>query len=109
MAVCGHSKELRQLRSFSFEIMQRKHPFATAHLVDHDLTLDLGAANGQRDRMVLVATEPLTRNEPWEPFAAGELPVFVDGEQVWQAASKRPGVRVESARGAPAFASVLAA
>ena len=70
---------------------------------------DLGAANGQHDRMVLVATEPLTRNEPWEPFAAGELRVFVDGEQVWQAASKRPGVRVESARGAPAFASVLAA
>jgi len=89
--------------------VQRKHPFATAHLVDHDLTLDLGVANGQHDRMVLVATEPLTRNEPWEPFAAGELRVFVDGEQVWQAASKRPAVRGESAPGAPALASVVAA
>jgi hypothetical protein len=59
--------------------------------------------------MVLVATEPLTRNEPWEPFAAGELRVFVDGEQVWQAAPKRPAVRVESTRGASALACVLAA
>jgi predicted glutamine amidotransferase len=77
--------------------------------VDHDLALDLGAANGPHDRMVLVATEPLTRNEPWEPFAAGELRVFVDGEQVWQAAPKRLAVRVESAHGASALASVLAA
>jgi predicted glutamine amidotransferase len=89
--------------------VQRKHPFATAHLVDHDLTLDLGAANGPRDRMVLVATEPLTRNEPWEPFAAGELRVFVDGEQVWQSAPPRAAARVEPARGAFALASVVAA
>ena len=33
-----------------------------------------------QDRMVLGATEPLTRNEPWVPFAAGELLVFVDDE-----------------------------
>ena len=63
-------------------VLQRQHPFATAHLVDHDLTLDLSAANGPQDRMVLVATEPLTRNEPWTPFAAGELRVFVAGEEV---------------------------
>lgn len=64
--------------------LRRAHPFATAHLVDHDLSLDLSVANGPDDRMVLVATEPLTRNEPWTPFEAGELQVFVAGEPVWR-------------------------
>ena len=30
--------------------------------------------------MALIATEPLTRNEAWTPFGAGELRVFVAGE-----------------------------
>lgn len=64
--------------------LPRVHPFPTAHLVDHDMTLDLGVANGPDDRMVLVATEPLTRNENWLPFVPGELRVFVAGEPVWQ-------------------------
>ncbi len=64
--------------------LQRRHPFGTAHLVDHDLTLDLATTNGPDDRMVLVATEPLTRNEAWQPFAPGELRVFVDGDEAWR-------------------------
>jgi glutamine amidotransferase len=71
--------------------LPRQHPFPTAHLVDHDLTLDLSVANGPDDRMVLVATEPLTRNEAWQPFAAGELQVFVAGERVWHHASPSSG------------------
>lgn len=70
--------------------LTRKHPFPTAHLVDHDITLDLSVANGPEDRMVLVATEPLTRNEAWTPFRAGELRVFVAGEPVWQRAGRAP-------------------
>lgn len=64
--------------------LQRAHPFPTAHLVDHDLALDLSVANGPDDRMVLLATEPLTRNEAWTPFEAGELRVFVGGSPVWR-------------------------
>jgi predicted glutamine amidotransferase len=63
--------------------LRREHPFPTAQLVDHDLTLDLSVANGAQDRMVLVATEPLTRNEAWIPFSPGELRVFVAGESKW--------------------------
>lgn len=69
--------------------LQRRHPFETVQLVDRDLALDLSTVNGPDDRMVLVATEPLTRNERWIPFEAGELRVFVDGEPVWQRA-RRP-------------------
>ena len=64
--------------------LQRQHPFAAAHLVDHDLVLDLAQANGPGDRMVLIATEPLTRNEPWLPLAPGELRVYADGEELWR-------------------------
>ena len=64
--------------------LTRQHPFPTAQLVDHDLTLDLGRLNGVDDRMALVATEPLTRNEPWRAFEPGEMRVFVDGAPVWR-------------------------
>ncbi len=70
--------------STSLHWLQREHPFGTAHLVDHDLALDLSVANGPDDRMILLATEPLTRNEAWVPFAAGESRVFVAGEPVWR-------------------------
>jgi glutamine amidotransferase len=75
--------------------LQRAHPFPNAHLVDHDLAMDLSVANGPDDRMVLVATEPLTRNEAWAPMPAGELRVFVAGEPVWQ------GARVQARAGRP--------
>ena len=76
--------------------LQRQHPFPTAQLVDHELALDLSLANGADDRMVLVATEPLTRNEAWRPFEAGELRVFVAGAPVWHrapASHEGPAVR----------------
>jgi len=90
-------------------VLQRKHPFATAHLVDHDLTLDLGAANGPLDRMVLVATEPVTRNEPWEPFAPGELRVFVEGEEVWRRAPARQPASAVAMRGGLSVGPAVAA
>jgi predicted glutamine amidotransferase len=71
--------------------LQRRHPFPTAHLVDHDLSMDLSVANGPDDRMVLVATEPLTSNEAWVPLGAGELQVFVAGEPVWRRAPQAAG------------------
>lgn len=74
--------------------LRREHPFPTAHLVDDDLALDLSEANGPDDRMVLVATEPLTRNEAWVPFGAGELRVFVAGESVWHRCAQALNVSV---------------
>ncbi len=80
--------------------VERSHPFTTAHLVDHDLTLDLGTANGVDDRMVLVATEPLTRNEPWQAFEAGEMQVYVAGRPVWRRApAARSAVEVATMPG----------
>jgi predicted glutamine amidotransferase len=65
--------------------VERSHPFPrAARLVDRDVELDLAAANGPDDRMVVVATQPLTDDEPWRAFAPGELRVFVDGASVWR-------------------------
>jgi len=64
--------------------VRRSHPFATVELVDEELVLDLTAANDPGDHMVLVATEALTRNEPWRAFAKGEMRVFVRGNEVWR-------------------------
>jgi glutamine amidotransferase len=57
----------------------RRHPFGRATLHDEDVTVDFSRDTTPNDRVAVVATEPLTDNEAWTPFAPGELRVFVDG------------------------------
>ncbi len=57
----------------------RRHPFTRASLRDEDVTVDFAAETTAADRVAVVVTEPLTRDETWLPFGAGELRVFVDG------------------------------
>ena len=59
--------------------LERRHPFGRAQLQDEDLSVDFAAQTTQRDRVAIIATEPLTRDEAWVAFAPGELKVFVDG------------------------------
>ena len=72
-------------RLFSLE---RRHPFGAATLADEDLSVDFSALTTPADRVAVVATEPLTADEPWVPFAPGELRVFRHGER--QAAAGPP-------------------
>jgi glutamine amidotransferase len=60
----------------------RQHPFAAAHLADEDLSVDFSTVTTPRDRVAIIVTEPLTKNEHWTEFAPGELMVFVDGAPV---------------------------
>ena len=57
----------------------RQHPFAPASLQDEDVTVDFATVTLPRDRVAVVVTEPLTKDESWDAFASGELRVFVDG------------------------------
>nr|CBA33886.1 Putative glutamine amidotransferase HI1037 [Curvibacter putative symbiont of Hydra magnipapillata] len=66
--------------SSSLYEVNRQHPFPKARLVDVDVEMDLSAVNGTNDRMVVVATEPLTVDEPWTALQTGELRVYVGGE-----------------------------
>ena len=62
--------------------LQRRHPFSAATLADEDLSVDFAALTTPRDRVAVVATEPLTTDEAWEAFAPGELRVFRAGERL---------------------------
>jgi glutamine amidotransferase len=57
----------------------RRHPFARASLQDEDVTVDFADQTSPRDRVAVVVTEPLTKDEQWVAFAPGEMRVFVDG------------------------------
>ena len=60
----------------------RQHPFGRARLQDEDLSIDFAEHTSPTDRVAVVVTEPLTRDEPWAQFAPGELKVFVHGAPV---------------------------
>ena len=60
----------------------RQHPFGRAALRDEDVSVDFSSVTTPRDRVAVIATEPLTDDEPWTAFARGELRVFVDGAPV---------------------------
>jgi predicted glutamine amidotransferase len=57
----------------------RHAPFTTAHLKDQDIEVDFSQVTTPKDRIAIVATEPLTDNENWIPFCAGQLIAFQDG------------------------------
>ncbi len=63
--------------------LTRAHPFPIAQLVDCDMRLDLNALNAPTDRITIVATEPLTAEEPWQALATGTTLAIKDGEIVW--------------------------
>jgi predicted glutamine amidotransferase len=60
----------------------RQFPFAEARLQDADVTVDFAQVASHQDRVALIATEPLTSNEPWVAFEAGQLKVFADGQDI---------------------------
>jgi predicted glutamine amidotransferase len=61
--------------------IQRRAPFSRAALADDDLEVDFSTVTTPNDRVVVVATAPLTRNEQWHPIAPGTLAVFTEGQR----------------------------
>ncbi|MEN9871044.1 MAG: hypothetical protein RLZZ171_2032 [Cyanobacteriota bacterium] len=57
----------------------RQAPFAAAHLIDQDVTVDFNELTTPSDRVAIIATTPLTDNEIWTPIHSGELLAFQDG------------------------------
>jgi predicted glutamine amidotransferase len=58
----------------------RRAPFKTATLADDDLTVDFAAVTTPRDRVAIIATAPLTRDETWTIGRPGEMWVFRRGK-----------------------------
>jgi predicted glutamine amidotransferase len=59
--------------------IERAHPFGRAQLADEDMTVDFATQTTPHDRVAVVATEPMTSNEPWQAFESGQVRVFVGG------------------------------
>ncbi len=57
----------------------RKAPFATATLADDDLSIDFSTVTTPRDRVAVIATAPLTRDEEWTIGQPGQMWVFRRG------------------------------
>ena len=57
---------------------KERHSFAR-QLADY---LNTGVAAQRCERVAMIATQPLTCDEPWQAFQPGELRVFVDGRSL---------------------------
>jgi predicted glutamine amidotransferase len=64
--------------------VSRCYPFTQATLVDCDMSIDLSAHNSPADRIVVIATKPLTCNETWIICQPGETLLFQDGSILLQ-------------------------
>ena len=68
--------------STALHSLVRCAPFGHAQLRDDDIRVDFADSTTPADRVAVVVTEPLTRDEDWQAFAPGELRVFVGGAAV---------------------------
>ena len=58
----------------------REYPFATAHLMDADVSIDFTEHTTPDDRVAVIATQPLTDNETWHKMVEHEFLMFKDGQ-----------------------------
>ena len=65
--------------STELHYLVRQHPFDKAQLKDLDVTVDFNQVTTPNDRVAVIATEPLTRNERWTRIEPGECLVFHNG------------------------------
>jgi len=71
-ALCAHC-------STKLCYLVRQHPFRQAQLQDDDISVNFAELTTASDRVAVVVTEPLTRDEAWTFFQPGELKVFAAG------------------------------
>jgi len=69
-------------RSDKLSYILRHAPFAQAHLIDQDVTVDFNALTTPADKVAVIATTPLTDNECWTEMGAGQLVAFEHGAPV---------------------------
>jgi len=58
----------------------RKHPFHVAALSDADVCVNFEKVTTENDRVAVIATKPLTKDEDWQEMSKGELILFNLGD-----------------------------
>jgi len=76
--VLSDGERLFAHRSTELHYVVRAYPFGRALLLDCPLGIDFSRINNPQDRMVIIATKPLT-DEAWQPLPLGEVVVFRGG------------------------------
>lgn len=66
----------------------REYPFKPARLIDLDVEVDFSAVTTPDDRVAVITTEPLTDNEDWFSYKAGEMILFKEGKPIQQAITR---------------------
>ncbi|HEU4732757.1 MAG TPA: class II glutamine amidotransferase [Kofleriaceae bacterium] len=78
----GDGQQLYARCSTKLHYLIRKAPFRKATLADEDVSVDFAALTTPRDRVAIVATTPLTRDERWTAGEPGTMWVFRRGALV---------------------------
>lgn len=94
-AVAETAKVIGALGSFNFLLGDGRHlfarcatklcyivrqaPFGAAHLADDDVSVDFSTVTTPKDRVAIVSTVPLTKNETWTRGEPGSMWVFDQG------------------------------
>ncbi|WP_066348956.1 class II glutamine amidotransferase [Geminocystis sp. NIES-3708] len=68
--------------STKLHYLVRQAPFAAAHLIDEDVTVDFRALTKKNDQVAIIATLPLTDNEIWTSISQEQLLVFQNGNLI---------------------------
>lgn len=75
----GDGQQLYARCATKLHYIVRQAPFQKATLADEDVSVDFAAVTTPNDRVAVVATMPLTRDETWTPGEPGTLWVFRGG------------------------------
>jgi predicted glutamine amidotransferase len=78
----GDGRQLFARCSTKLHYIVRQAPFKRATLADEDLTVDFAAVTTPHDRVAVIATMPLTRDENWTVGEPNTLWVFRGGKLV---------------------------
>lgn len=73
------SRELFAYNTTKLSYLTRRAPFGQARLIDDDLEVDFCKETTPGDIVTIIATNPLTKDEPWVALDHGKLYVFKDG------------------------------
>jgi glutamine amidotransferase len=75
----GDGEQLFARCATKLHYIARKAPFKKATLADEEVSVDFAAVTTPNDRVAVVATMPLTRDETWTAGVPGTLWVFRGG------------------------------
>jgi len=79
-ALLGDGRSLYTSCSKRLCFIRRAAPFGRARLIDEDLEVDFAKETSPGDKVVIVATRPLTRDEVWSDVQPGTTLIFRDGD-----------------------------